>query len=91
MADKLIQIKVDYAEADGASVVGRIVNVYNTYANALTHGESGLATIYDYNALTGAIGDEIEQVAKTTGVTVDNNGKINFSRNIKNRFKGLLP
>lgn len=78
MANKLIQTKMDYAEADGASVVGNVVNVYNTYANALTHGEDGLVTIYDFTTLTGAIGDAITQVAKTTGVTVDNNGLASF-------------
>jgi len=78
MANILIQRKMDNIEADGASVVGKIVNVYNTYANALTHGEDGLCTIYTMTVLTGAIGDAITQVAKTTGVTIDNNGKASF-------------
>jgi hypothetical protein len=78
MAVKLINMKCDYLEADGASVVGKIVNVYNTYANALTHGEDGLCTIYAATVLTGAQGAAITQVAKTTGVTIDNNGLIRF-------------
>ena len=78
MANVLMQKKMDYGEADGASVVGKVVNVYNTYANALSHGEDGLCTIYDVARLTGLIGDEITQVAKTTGVTIDNNGLASF-------------
>ena len=78
MANVLLQKKMDTGEADGASVVGKIVNVYNNYANALAHGEDGLCTIYDIARLTGVIGDEIAQVAKTAGVTIDNNGLAQF-------------
>lgn len=78
MADRLLQIKVDDFEADGSSVVGKVFNVYNTYANALAHGATGLATIYAVAPLTGAKGAAISQTAKTAGVTADNNGLVQF-------------
>jgi len=78
MAVQLLQIKMDDYEADGGSVIGRVMNVYTSYANALTHGEDGLATIYAMTVLTGAQGAAITQVAKTTGVEVDNNGLCSF-------------
>jgi len=78
MADKLIQVKFDDAEADGGSVIGKIVNVYDTYAHALNHATTGLASINDVTVLTGAKGSAISQVAKTTGVTIDNNGLCQF-------------
>jgi len=78
MANKLLNVKVDYLEADGGSVVGKIVNVYSSYAYALLHGEDGLADINVATVLTGVIGAAITQEAKVTGVTVDNNGKVMF-------------
>lgn len=78
MADKLLQVKVDDFEADGSSVVGKVFNVYDTYAHALAHAATGLASINAVTVLTGAKGAAISQVAKTTGVTVDNNGLVQF-------------
>jgi hypothetical protein len=78
MADKLITADVNTYEADGAGVIGDVVNVYDTYANALAHGATGLATIKELTVLTGAVGSTITQVAKTTGVPVDNNGQVKF-------------
>jgi hypothetical protein len=78
MADRLIQVKFDDAEADGGSVIGKIVNVYDTYANALAHAATGLATINAVTVLTGAKGASISQAAKTVGVTIDNNGLCQF-------------
>jgi hypothetical protein len=78
MADKLQNFKVDQWEADGASMVGRVFNVYDTYANALSAGATGLCSIKALVVLTGAAGAAITQVAGTTGVTVDNNGCVKF-------------
>jgi hypothetical protein len=78
MADKLITVNVNDYEADGASTIGSVVNVYDTYANALAHTATGLSTINVMTVLTGAAGAAISQVAKTTGVTVDNNGQVKF-------------
>lgn len=75
MAERTIKIDLNYIEA--GDVVGKVVNVYDTYANALAHGATGLiATMKAVDPLTGeADGDAIEQVAKTTGIEIDNNGK----------------
>lgn len=78
MALKLITFEAQNIEADGASAVGKTFNVYGTYANALAHGSTGLSTINALDVLTGSSGSSITQVAKTTGVDVDNNGKVNF-------------
>ena len=78
MADVLVTLGVRDMEAEGDSIIGRVLNVYDTYANALSYGATGLSTIYDVDVLTGLKGSAITQVAKTTGVTVDNNGIAKF-------------
>jgi len=78
MANQLLNIKMDDYEADGGSVLGRIVNVYTSFANAATHGEDGLADIWEKDPLTGLQGDAVVQEAKVTGITVDNNGLCSF-------------
>jgi hypothetical protein len=57
---------------------GKSVNVYDTYANALAHAATGLSTIYEMAPLTGLQSTEITQVAKTTGLTADQNGMVHF-------------
>ncbi len=74
MADKIVKRDVSFAEA--GDVTGKIINIYNSYANALAHGSSGLSTVKAVDPLDGTVGDEIEQTAKTAGPTVDNNGKL---------------
>ena len=76
MADKLMTIDMKTGEADGASVVGKVVNIYNTYTNALAHSSTGLVTVKDVNRLDGTVGSAITQTAKTAGPTVDNNGML---------------
>ena len=57
---------------------GKEVNVYDTYAHALSFGATGLATIYDITKSTGAQGSAVSQTAKTAGLTVDVNGFVHF-------------
>ena len=57
---------------------GRIVNVYDTYAHALSHGATGLSTIYDMTLADGTEGSAISQAAETVGLTPDQNGFIHF-------------
>ena len=78
MADKLITVDVLTYEADGAGTIGDVVNVYDTYSNALAHGATGLATIKELDVLAGTAGSTITQEAKVTGVPVDNNGQVKF-------------
>jgi hypothetical protein len=72
MADVQVAVMV----GDKRNHSGKTVNVYTSYANALLHGATGLATIKDINKLTGAAGSAITQVAKTTGFEVDQFGMI---------------
>jgi hypothetical protein len=81
MGRKLMYIDCGHSEADGASSVGKIVNVYDTYANARLHGASGLIAstyLYSVNRRTGNATAPIEQTVKTVGLTIDNNGIIAF-------------
>lgn len=74
MADKLITVNVGrevYEE-------GKTINVYGSYANALSHGATGLSTILGVDKLTGLVGASITQVAKTTGLTANQAGFISF-------------
>lgn len=57
---------------------GSCVNVYDTYAHALAHASTGLATVNSADKLTGASSTLISQAAKTVGVAVDRDGMINF-------------
>jgi hypothetical protein len=57
---------------------GKSVNVYSSYANALAHAATGLSTIAAMAPLDGTEGDAISQVAKTTGLTADQNGMVHF-------------
>lgn len=75
MADKIMKIDLSYIEKGDAS--GIVVNVYDTYANALAYGATGLvATLKPVNALDETIGAAISQVAGETGIETDINGKL---------------
>jgi len=74
MADKVIKLDMSFAEA--GDVTGKIVNIYDTYAHALSFGATGLATVKTVDPLTGVIGAAIPQTAKTAGPTIDNNNKL---------------
>ena len=53
-------------------MVGRIINIYDTYAHALAHAATGLLTdVREFNRLTYQIQSPITQTAKTAGPTVD--------------------
>lgn len=72
--DKIVKIDMQFCEA--GSVDGKIVNVYYTYADALAHASGRFATVKAVDVLTGVIGAEIPQTAKTAGPTIDVNGKL---------------
>jgi len=75
MADVLIQKYV----GDPRHHSGKIVNVYGSYANALSHGSTGLTSgVKDVDRTDGTAGDTISQVAKTTGIEIDQFGMIHF-------------
>lgn len=74
MADQIVKLNLDFIEK--GDVVGKIVNIYSSYAYALAHGATGLSTVKSVAPLTGVIGAAIPQTAKTAGPTVDNNGKL---------------
>jgi cobalamin biosynthesis protein CobT len=76
MSYRVVTLPVGYAEADGMGMIGKIINVYDSYAHALAHGSAGLETVKDVDRLTGDVGDTITQTAKTAGPTVDVNGKL---------------
>lgn len=81
MADTLVMVNV--GSGIGAERLnGKVVNVYDSFAEAYAHGAAGLSTIYGatVNADTPSIakGSAITQVAKTTGVTVGMDGWIKF-------------
>lgn len=75
--DRIVTINMNQIEA--GDVWGKVVNVYDSYANALAHGATGLVTVNEVNRLTGAVGDAITQTAKTAGPEVDLNGMLVFA------------
>ena len=77
MADTVRTVNMNDIEA--GDVVGKIVNVYDTYANALAHAATGLQVVKEVDQLTEAVGSAITQTARTAGPTVDNNGRLNFA------------
>ena len=77
MADKVIKLDLNYLEEGDVS--GKIVNIYDSYANAVAHGATGLQTVKDVNELTGVVGSAIPQTAKTAGPTINLNGKLVIS------------
>ena len=78
MANKLLTIDCGSWEKDNGSVVGRQVNVYNSYLDALNKESSGLAVIYNVNLLDGTIGSAISQTAGSVGPVIDSNGMLNI-------------
>jgi hypothetical protein len=79
MSYRVVTIPLQHTESDGMSVIGRIVNVYDSYAHALAHGANGLETVKDVDLLTGTVGDTITQTAKTAGPQIDVNGNLNIA------------
>ena len=76
MADKVVKMDLSYVEE--GDVTGKVVNVYDTYTHALGHSGVGLASsLKAVDPLTGTpTGSAITQVAKETGINIDNNGKL---------------
>lgn len=74
-----VSVTVDCSFCEAGDTWGKIVNVYDTYAHALAHGATGLSDVSEVDALTGAVGDAITQVAKTTGVPINRVGQINMA------------
>jgi hypothetical protein len=80
MAYKYVILNMKTIEADGAGTIGAVVNVYDTYANALVHGATGLLSdLFTVDLLSGEKAVALTQTAKTAGPTVDNNGVIIFA------------
>ena len=77
MADRIVTRNLNQIEA--GDVWGKVVNVYDSYANALAHSATGLVTVKSVNRLTGAIGTAITQTAKTAGPQIDLNGALVFA------------
>jgi len=76
MAERVMKLDLSYAEA--GDVTGKVVNVYDTYENALAHGATGLiTTMKAVDNLTGLpTGSAITQEAKVTGIVIDINSKL---------------
>lgn len=75
MGYRPIFIPCGSGEADKASMVGKVINVYDTYAHALSHGATGLLTdVREFNLLTYEVKKPIPQTAKTAGPTVNVHG-----------------
>ncbi len=74
--DKRVTLQLNHIEA--GSVVGKIVNVYNSHANAIAFGATGLVTVKAVNPVTGVIGTAISQTAGIAGPAIDVNGALQF-------------
>ena len=84
MANIVKVVDMSHIECDMSASWGKIVNVYTSYANAVAHADTGLATIYEINGITGAVGDAIVQKGKNStstqvGLTINENGRIQFA------------
>ena len=78
MANKHLTIDAKTWETDGASVVGKRVNVYKSFLGAKNKTVSELATARELNVDTGSAGDVITQTVGVTGPLVDTNGMLNI-------------
>ena len=85
MANIVKVVDMTFVECDLSASAGKIVNVYDSFANAVAHGLTGLVTVYPVNGLTGAISEvAVTQVGKNetgtnVGLTIDIMGKIQFA------------
>lgn len=78
MALQLLTLDAKTWEADGASVVGKQVNIYQSYLGALNKTASDLVVVRELDVLTGTAGNVITQVAGESGPVVDTNGMLNI-------------
>lgn len=74
-----IKIRLRNRESDSSTTFDKVVNVYDSYFNALSYGFTGLVDAYEYNRVTGVVGDLIVQTPKITGPRVDENGDVVFA------------
>ena len=80
MSKKIVTFDATFGEADPASMIGKVIHVYNTFAGALAQTASDLAQVYSVNLLTGAVGSVAITQTKATasvaavGATVDEHG-----------------
>jgi hypothetical protein len=75
MATKLVQTYV----GERLHQEGRVINVYDTYANAIAHAATGLVTgCYTVDKLDSTDEDAVTQAAKVTGFEVDQNGMVHM-------------
>lgn len=78
MADKHVQFDASDLEKDPCGVYTQVFNIYNTYANALAHGENGLMTVSTVDLLDGTADAAVTQVARVTGIQANVDGLVNF-------------
>jgi hypothetical protein len=85
MAKKIVTLDLCHLEADVVAVWGKVVNVYDSFANAIANGDTGLVSVFAVNRLTGAIAsDATVQRGKNstagtqTGIAIDEFGKFVF-------------
>jgi len=80
MAWKPFIIPYSTGEADPAGMFGKVVNFYDTYANALAQTDTGLATIRIFDQSNGQVSTAITQssidAGTPAGPEVDVNGNI---------------
>ena len=77
MALKPFILNYATGEADAAGMFGKVVNFYDSYANAKAEGAAGLQSIRKYGLDTGEAGPVIPQTeGGVAGPTVDINGNI---------------
>lgn len=81
MAWKPFVIPYSTGEADPAGMFGKVVNFYDSYANALAQTATGLATIRTFDQSNGQVSTSISQssiddTGGPTGPSVDVNGNI---------------
>ena len=71
-------MKIDLRYIEAGDVSGKVVNVYDSYANALVHGSTGLvADMEPVARLTGLpTGTPVVQKEKVTGIETDINGQL---------------
>jgi len=95
MANEIVKVlNMSTIECDLSAVTGKIVNVYDSFANAIAQTDTGLVTIYEVNGLTGVIGDAVTQHGKNAdddqaGLTVDINGNIMFGASAGKYWLGI--
>jgi hypothetical protein len=85
MAKKLVTVEMSGCEADGVAVWGKVVNVYDSYANAIANGDTGLVPVFAVNPVTGSIASSAttqhgkNSTSAQAGLTINEMGKFLFA------------